>query len=65
MMQLHETVQRVYNKIFKIFGVQVLGDQGWSDINSLNISHTKNIYIIKTKTKKLVCSPDHILITHD
>ena len=62
---LHEITKRIYNLSLKLFGIQVLTENGYEDISSINITDQQKTIIIKTKTKQLKCSADHILIQSD
>ena len=65
-MKLHDITTHIYKKIVKLFGLQVLGNEGWSDIISVNVTEkSKLVEIVTEDDKKLVCSMKHILIKDD
>lgn len=61
-MNLHEIVQRSYNKIKKLCSIEVLSENGWEDVNYVAETPKQQALEITIENKKLICSPDHILI---
>ena len=65
-MKLHNITTHIYKKTVKLLGLQVLGDDGWSDIISVNVTEkSKLVEIVTEDDKKLACSMKHILIKDD
>lgn len=66
-MKLHDTIQRLYKRVIRpLFNVEVLSDEGWQKIDSLNITEKTRTVTLKTKHgKHLTCALDHILIDKD
>lgn len=66
MKKLSEIVSRTYSKIIKLVHVEVLSDQGWQEVDSLNISEPQQLIELDTcGGHKLRCTKDHILIDED
>ena len=65
-MKLHETITHTYKKVIRLLGIQVFTDDGWTDINSVNITEPNEVIkIISQNGKQLLCSPKHILIDNE
>lgn len=63
-MKLHNTIKRAYQKILKLFQIEVLSDKNlWCEIDSLNITNEQeSIQLLFNNNISLICAPDHILI---
>ena len=65
-MKLHETITHTYKKVIRLLGIQVFTDDGWTDIDSVNITEPNEVIkIISQNGKQLLCSPKHILIDNE
>jgi len=65
-MKLHDITTHIYKKTIKLLGLQVLGDDGWNDIISVNVTQkSKLVKIVADDGKMLTCSLKHILIKDD
>ena len=60
---LHETIRRMFNKVFKFkFKVEVESADGWHEVDSLNVTEPVDVIEIVTTTgRKLKCAENHIL----
>lgn len=38
-MKLHETLKKIYYSIIKLRHIEVLSDDGWQEVDSLNVGH--------------------------
>lgn len=61
-MKLHELVKRTYTNIKKLCSIEVLSENGWEDVNYVAETPKQQALEITIENKKLICSPDHILI---
>ena len=59
---LHDITKHIYQKTIKLFGLQVQTENGFEDIDSINITEKQEHYLIKTENHYLLCSQNHILI---
>ena len=59
---LHDITKHIYEKTIKLFGLQVQTENGFEDIDSINITEKQEHYLIKTEKHYLLCSSNHILI---
>ncbi len=63
MKKLSEIVSRAYSKIIKLTHIEVLSNEGWEEIDSLNVSNPQQlIEVIDCNGQHLICTKDHILI---
>ena len=63
MKKLSEIVSRTYSKIIKLTHVEVLSNEGWEEVDSLNVSNPQQlIEVIDCNGQHLICTKDHILI---
>lgn len=64
--KLSDSVIRKFIEVITLKNWQIMSDQGWSDIDSINKTVPFQKYIIKTeKGKELHCADNHILIDKD
>lgn len=64
-MKLHETLKKVYDSITKLKHIEVLSDDGWQEVDSLNIGPKQQLIVVQTQHNEIVCTSDHILIRDD
>ena len=64
-MSLHDTIRKIYDRIIKLSFLEVMSDDGWQEVESLNIGKADCIYIVRTKSYVLKCTSDHILFDVD
>ena len=64
-MSLHDTIRKIYDRIIKLSFLEVMSDDGWQEVESLNIGKADCIYVVRTKSYVLKCTSDHILFDAD
>lgn len=62
---LHEITKHVYAATKKLFGLQVLTENGFEDVDSVNVTEPSETVVVKTATRILKCSKKHIFIKAD
>lgn len=62
---LHDITKHLYKLSKKLFGLQVMTENGFEDLDSVNITLPIETVEIRTKDYRVVCSKTHIFITSD
>ena len=65
MSKLSEITKNLYLKTLRVFGLQVYTDEGFKDIESINITGKQGYLRLITESYTMDCSPNHILIDKD
>jgi hypothetical protein len=62
---LHKITKHLYKISKKLFGLQVLTENGFEDIDSINVTMPTETVQIRTNNYSIICSKKHIFITED
>lgn len=63
---LHDLINNVYEKIIiPKFQLEILSDEGWNAVKSVNKTEKQDLYEIKSSHHSLICTKNHILIDSD